>query len=226
MQTGQEAGQSGPEPSCAISAQPPHNSPLGDPPECLADDGLAHLTYAMSSLDEGDRNLGRRQACLDRPPGQVNLEAIAHGFDVVPLVVGGNYHGNAAGEFACFGHGSRLLLNRSIAAGSFHGAARIQRPGQDGVPSSRRSTILGTRGHYAGPRSARGVKSAQDRRCTPGRSELMLFISRTARAFSLGLSGGRRSSAGSGPPRCTGKWVPSMTSASQCSMARYPEPTA
>src|SRR5215469_8986549 len=31
---------------------------------------------------------------------------------IVPLVIGGNYHGHAAGEFDCFGHGSCLVLDK------------------------------------------------------------------------------------------------------------------
>jgi hypothetical protein len=36
----------------------------------------------MSALDERDRHLGYREALLDRPADQVDLEAVAHRFDI------------------------------------------------------------------------------------------------------------------------------------------------
>ena len=36
----------------------------------------------MSALDEGDGYLGHREIRLDRPPDQIDLEAVAHGFDI------------------------------------------------------------------------------------------------------------------------------------------------
>jgi hypothetical protein len=36
----------------------------------------------MNAFDERDRYLGYREAHLDRPAHQVNLEAVAHRFDI------------------------------------------------------------------------------------------------------------------------------------------------
>jgi hypothetical protein len=36
----------------------------------------------MSAVDERDRYLGCREARLDRPPDQVDLEAVTHRFDI------------------------------------------------------------------------------------------------------------------------------------------------
>lgn len=37
----------------------------------------------MSAVDERDRYLGYHEARLDRPPGQVDLEGVAHRFDIL-----------------------------------------------------------------------------------------------------------------------------------------------
>jgi Cellulase (glycosyl hydrolase family 5) len=62
-------------------AQSHGESPPCDPRQRLSNDCLAHLARAVSALDERDRYLGDRQSCLDRPPDQVDLEAVAHRFD-------------------------------------------------------------------------------------------------------------------------------------------------
>src|SRR5919109_1723908 len=52
-------------------------SQRGDLPDRLERDARRHLGVALPSLAEQDRHLGDREAGLDRPVGQLDLEAVA-----------------------------------------------------------------------------------------------------------------------------------------------------
>src|SRR6516165_9407287 len=63
--------------------RPAGHTPLGDPPERLTHHAATHLARPQLPLDEGDRDLDDAKAAADRPPGQVDLEAVPLRLDTV-----------------------------------------------------------------------------------------------------------------------------------------------
>ena len=59
------------------------HAPERGPDQRLDDDSLAHLRVAVLPFDEGDRHLDHPKAGLQRPPGEIDLEAVARRGDIV-----------------------------------------------------------------------------------------------------------------------------------------------
>src|SRR5205085_1284504 len=57
--------------------EPVPRTPRGDPPQRLPHDARTHLARPTLALGERDGHLGDAQAATVRPPGEVDLEAVA-----------------------------------------------------------------------------------------------------------------------------------------------------